>query len=220
MHDAVRSKVSMFKYVAFTISCFHEAIEPSIPGLLECITYPGASTKSLSWWLRPQDMLYNLRRHLTREPFGLEVQMQNRHFSYLALNIPFKMRVGRDSNSWLLSHWLLIPCQGTNSTKSLSWWLWPHDMRYTVTGSWWKITSIRIYTLIYMTVFPRHRIVIHSCHFPLSNWWVYDASLHYSELIAALFCNKQEISGGDAAGSISWSSGKHYWLRDCWNIEV
>ena len=33
----------------------------------------------------------------------------------------------------LLSRWLLIPCQETNSTKSLSWWLRPQNMLYTLT---------------------------------------------------------------------------------------
>ena len=34
------------------------------------------STKRLSWWLRPQDILYTLTRPLTREPIGLEVWMR------------------------------------------------------------------------------------------------------------------------------------------------
>ena len=33
-------------------------------------------TKSLSWWLKPQDMLYTLTRPLTRDPIGLEVWMR------------------------------------------------------------------------------------------------------------------------------------------------
>ena len=46
------------------------------------------STKSLSRWLRPHDMLYTLTRPLTQEPIGLEMWKQHKSSSNLALNIP------------------------------------------------------------------------------------------------------------------------------------
>ena len=44
------------------------------------------------------------------------------------------MRGGWDSNLWPLVTLTLKPCQGTILTKSLSWWLRPQDMLYTLTG--------------------------------------------------------------------------------------
>ena len=87
------------------------------------------STKSLSLWLRPQEYIYTLSRPLTQEPFGLEEWMQHRPPSYLARNIPLR-KEGRMRFELVtfLSRWLLIPCQRTNSTKSLSFWLsWSLD---------------------------------------------------------------------------------------------
>ena len=45
----------------------------------------------------------------------------------------FKWRVGEIRTRDILSRWLQIPCQGTNSTNSLSWWLKPHDMLHILT---------------------------------------------------------------------------------------
>ena len=52
----------------------------------------------------------------------------------------FKWEVVEIRTRDLLSRWLLIPCQGTNSAKSLSWWLRPHDILYILTflGSEWS----------------------------------------------------------------------------------
>ena len=46
----------------------------------------------------------------------------------------FKWGVIEIRTRHLLSHWLLIPCQGTNSTKNLNLWLKHQDMLYTLTS--------------------------------------------------------------------------------------
>ena len=60
---------------------------------------------------------------------GLEVWMQHKIYSFLALNIHLDRRVRWDLNSWPLVYvtLVLIPCQRINSIKSLSGWLESHN---------------------------------------------------------------------------------------------
>ena len=71
-------------------------------------------TKSLSRWLRPQDMLYTLTRSLTREPIGLEVWMRTGD-EYSTLNE--RCLRYESVTSCHVGFWYH---QVTNSTKSLS----------------------------------------------------------------------------------------------------